>query len=235
MLELLRESLLVYNFFFTGLLILTLLYWLLLIVGMVDVDLFSPEIDVDLDVDIDADVDLDVDVDADADVDVDADSPHAKAGIGAQVLRFFNIGEVPFMVVFSIIIFITWPLSILANYYFNSGGSVTLGFLFAGIAFCTSLIPAKYASFPFKIIFRRLESSTKHESLEGEAGVVRTAVIDSSYGQVEIVRDGSHVVLNAFPFYDDEPLSKGDRVLIINHDEERNKYGVTKIKPEDNL
>ena len=221
MLELLRESLLVYNFFFTGLLVLTLIYWLMLIVGMVDVDLFSP--------DVEAEFDLDVDVD------VDTEAPHAKPGVGAQILRFFNVGEVPFMVVFSIIIFTTWPLTVLANYYFNPGQSLTLGFLFAGIAFCGSLIPAKFVTFPFKILFRRLESSTKHESLDGSVGTVRTATVNASYGQVEVVRDGSHILLNAYPFHGDESLSKGDSILVIDYDKERKKYGVTKLKPEDNL
>ena len=229
MLELFRESLLVYNFLFTGLLVLTLIYWVMLILGMADIDMLSPEVDVDLD------VDLDVDVDADVDLDVDADSPHAKPGVGAEVLRFFNIGEVPFMVVFSIIIFISWPVSVLANYYLNPGQSVILGTLFAGLAFCGSLIPAKFVSVPFKLLFRRLEGSTKHESLDGSIGTVRTATINKSYGQVEVVRDGSHILLNAYPFHGDEVLSKGDSILVIDYDKELKKYGVTKLKPEDNL
>ena len=223
MLELLQESLLVYNFLFTGLLILTLIYWGMLVLGMADVDLFSPEVDVDLDVDLDVDVDI------------DAEAPHAKHGIGMEILRFFNVGEVPFMVVFSIIIFITWPLSVLSNYYLNPGNSLVLGFLFAGGSFLASLIPAKFGSYPFKLLFRKLESSTKHESLEGSVGIIRTSVVDRAYGQVEVVRDSSHIILNAFPFYDDEALTKGDRILIINYDEQQQKYGVTKIKPEDNL
>jgi hypothetical protein len=60
----------------------------------VDVD---HDIDVDHDVDVDHEVDVDHDVDADHDVDHDLDAGHGFA-VG-DVLRFLNVGRVPFMVV----------------------------------------------------------------------------------------------------------------------------------------
>ncbi|NRA28511.1 MAG: DUF1449 family protein [Opitutales bacterium] len=224
MLELLQDSLRVYNFLFTCLLGLTLFYWLMLIVGMVDLDLLSPDVDVD----------ADIDVDIDPDVDLDMDAP-SKPGAGIQILRFFNIGEVPFMVIFSIAIILSWAGSVVSNYYLNPWHSLLLGLLIAGCSFVISLIPTKLASYPFVLLFRRLESSSKHASLEGSIGTVRTAEISEKYGQIEVIDNGSHIILNAHPFHDTEPLKKGDRALVINYDKALKKYGVSKIKPEDKL
>ena len=82
--ELLEASISYVNFPFTVLLGLVLLYWITVIVGLLDLDLF----DVDLDVDADVDVDVDVDVDAGADV-------PGVGGAGIATLRFFHVGTVP--------------------------------------------------------------------------------------------------------------------------------------------
>ena len=83
------------NLIATILLIFVMIYWIIVILGVIDVDTL------DIDLDLDADVDLDVD----GDVEVSGD------GL-SSVLSFFNIGHMPLMIFLSFLAFPMWVLSL---------------------------------------------------------------------------------------------------------------------------
>ncbi len=81
MIELMQLAFYPINMVFTMLLISIVVYWLTVILGVLDTDLF----DMDLP-DMDADADMDADVDANLDT-----------GVAWGVLHWFYVGEVPIM------------------------------------------------------------------------------------------------------------------------------------------
>lgn len=70
------------NIILTFLLVFTLIYWLLMIIGLVDLESVDLDLDIDSDIDIDVDLDIDIDADVDVDLDVDTDVPQINASSG---------------------------------------------------------------------------------------------------------------------------------------------------------
>ena len=106
------------NVAFTVLLGLIGLYWMLFILGTVGLELFEFDLDLDLDTDLDVDANLSTDVDIDVDGDLDADLDSGSAWT-VSMLRFINLGEVPTMIVISVLVFAMWAINLLVNYYWN--------------------------------------------------------------------------------------------------------------------
>src|SRR5688500_13547879 len=88
------------NVVYTTLLIIVLIYWCIVILGLLDIDSF----------DLDADVGGDLDVDAGA-------AGHAG---GFSWLAFFNVGEVPIMFFASIVVLTMWVVSLQINLWLDS-------------------------------------------------------------------------------------------------------------------
>ena len=82
--EVLDASMAVVNLPYTVFLGLILLYWLAVIVGGLDLDLFNVEIDADVDVDTNMDT-----------------AVSGLGGVGLAVLQFFHVGTVPLMLLLS--------------------------------------------------------------------------------------------------------------------------------------
>ena len=99
---------------FTLLLIPVALYWILAMLGTLDLEF--------LHMDFDSDVDVDVDVDADVSPDVSADATHGPfMGVFQGALRMVNATDVPLMIVLSIMFLMAWMCAMLGNLWFNAG------------------------------------------------------------------------------------------------------------------
>ena len=92
------------NLPFTVLLGLIVLYWLLVALGALDVHLFS-------------------DVDGDLHHDMHHEADHDLAGF-TKVLHFVGIGDVPVMVIVSVLGLAMWLCSMLANFYLTDGSQL---------------------------------------------------------------------------------------------------------------
>lgn len=200
------------NLPFTVLLILVVVYWLSVIIGVLDVELF----------DFDLDIDMDADVDADADMDVGH-----SGGFLHTVLNLLNIGEVPFMVVISIAILAAWSISMMSNYYLNANMSLLIGtgLLIPNIAI--SLIIAGLVTRPLRALFATLEQEETHAKIVGRIGVVTTSEVTRTFGQVEIKTKGAPILVNVRTT-DDTILKKGDYAIVYDEDKERGVYYVEK-------
>jgi hypothetical protein len=131
MLELLKTAITGFNIIPTTLLVLVVIYWLTVIIGAIDFHHFH--------------IDLDTDADADAGI---SDGPfHA-------LLAFLKVGNLPFMLVFSIIILIFWVFSMLAHLLPIKTGGVLSGVLFIPEIIASVLIT--------KVVYY---SSQKHYSI----------------------------------------------------------------------
>jgi len=243
--ELIHVSFLPVNVVFTVLLLLLILYWIMVILGGLDVNLFDIDLgdadiggNVDVDVDIGADADVGVDMDADADVDIGGDADvdahagvdGADAGALRSVLHFFYVGEVPVMILVSIFILSCWTISVIANYYLNPGGSLILGLpIFAGNVFVSAFI-CKVFAMPLKRLFEAFDKDANApREVMGRICIVTTTTVSKKMGQAEVRTKGAPLLLNVVSD-SDHVFKKGDEGVITGKDK---KTGVYTIAPVD--
>ncbi len=195
---------------------LTTLYWLVVILGAVGID--------SLDFDFDADTGLDTDLD------LDTDTPHGmlQAGIGASILRFFHIGTVPVLVLWSVFILAFWMVGVLSYPLIGKwGGLLQLAALVPMVI--GSLLLTKVLTLPLKALFARMKEQEEAEQkldLIGRRGTVVSLTVTHRLGQVEIPTNGAPLRLNVRTSDDRTMLSKGDEAVVIGQDAKSNVYVV---------
>ena len=184
----------------TALLVFVLLYWLTVIVGLLDV----------------SSLDLDIEVEADTD--------HLSADWLNGALAFFNLGRIPLMVFLSFVALPFWAGSILANYY-TGNTSFLLGLIFLLPLFIGSLLLAKFLTLPFVKLFAVLEKD--HGMGAVVIGKVCTILLPATaekLGQAAVRIDGAPLMLNVKAASAAAELRKGDTALVIDFDAQRQVY-----------
>lgn len=201
------------NLPYTALLCLILVYWVTVILGVLDFDF--------LDVEVEAEVDMDIDIDADTDVQV---------GVGgfAGFLTFLHIGKVPFMLFMSILAISLWVTAmIISALILPAGGVYFLTWLLPILI--TGLAMTKILTYPFKRVHSKLNQlATRSRDLIGKTCTIVTGAGPSGYGQAEITHDSQHFLLTVFAD-GDHNLQKGTPSLIIGYDSEKEAYEVSSL------
>ncbi len=206
---------------YTALFGLALLYWAMVIIGLLDLDMF------DFDLDFEVDVDLDVDVDVDVDVDADVDAPASSPGFLVTVLSALGIGKVPFMIIYTAVIFIAWVIAYM-------GASMLLPFLGnPGWAQALVLAGAFLCALPLSTIFTRplkdvFEVTVKDsgEKLVGQSVIIQTSTVDSKFGTAIMDDGAAGLRINVRCDVENNGLKKGSEALIIGFDDDKNHYHV---------
>ncbi|WP_324670586.1 hypothetical protein [Hymenobacter sp. GOD-10R] len=211
MTELLRAAVLPPNLFPTGLLVFILLYWLTVIIGLLDFKSL------------------------DLDTSHDFDGPHhehaipSAAGMSVSwlnhVLGFFNLGRVPLMVFLSFVALPLWVGSILLNYFLGNAALLP-GLLLLVPLLAGSLLVAKVLTTPFVRLFSALEKN--HDTGAQPLGKVCTVLLPTTrerLGQASVkLLSGAPLVLNVRAVSAASELHKGDSALVIDYDAERRCY-----------
>lgn len=205
MMELFQESIRPINFPVSCLLVVMTLYWLMVIVGGLDIEL----------------LDLSHDVDVSHDVEVDANG-HAPFGMIGQLL---HLGEAPVTIVISILITIMWGFSVIGNFYLNKGDSYLLGAgLFAG-NMVVSTILTSIVVLPIAAGFRKLQGTEAKKDVVGDTCRVISTKVDPESGQAEVtIKDGAPIAINART--NSEVLQKGQQAVVVR----KNDNGTYLIK-----
>jgi hypothetical protein len=166
MTELLSASLFGFNLLPTLLLSVIALYWITLILGVVDLD----SLDIDLDTDIDAD------------------------GAFHGILVFFNLGEVPLMLFISLVFLSMWMIAtstkILIDYSVSMSGILIIP------EFIVSSLIVRSALLPFKKLFKSLKVSTTEVPVLENKCILLTDCKTGRIGQAEIITGGASVLIN---------------------------------------
>ena len=190
--------------------------------------------------DHDVDHDHDVDVDGgDADADADADGDHGSGGDGhagmGEVLAFFGIGRVPFMVVWVTLFLFTGFVGLFVNrvVYANHGGLGVGAFLLVLLgALVIGLIAVRlFARLAAKLVDVGGKGSTTKHELAGKQGVVASATLDASFGEVRVHDGTSEQIVHARLGKGEAELARGARVVLIEYDAEKGYFWVT-VSPE---
>jgi hypothetical protein len=200
MTDLLRAAVLPPNLPATGLLVFVLLYWLTVIVGLLD---FKT-----------------VDLQVDAHDGAHLYGPDSEWLNGA--LAFFNLGRIPVMVFVSFVALPLWVGSILANYY-TGNTALLLGLLYLLPLFVGSIFLAKFLTLPFVKLFTALEKD--HDGGAVALGKVCTVLLPATaehLGQASVRIDGAPLMLNVRAL--GGPIGKGETALVIDYDAQRRCY-----------
>jgi len=199
--ELLNAAVSPANFIITALAVFLVIYWITVIIGLFDIDLF----------------DFDIDLDADAEID----------GVSVtwlnSVLAFFNLGQVPVMIFFTFLIIPAWAISLIVNDFlginsFIIGLPILLGALFV------SLFIAKILTTPFIKVFGKLSASdTQSEVLIGKVCTVTITASTKKTGQATVQSSGAPYLLNV-RVAGGNSMKKGDSGLVLEHLNDQNVY-----------
>jgi len=201
------------NCLFTVLLISIVLYWVTVILGVLDTDLFDVELpDPGLEIDVDADVDLDADADLDT-------------GIVWGVAHWFYVGEVPVMVLVSILILSLWTLNMLGNYYFNPEALWVRGLGILGVNFVISLCVVKGVGAPLRPLYAMFNKdyNAPKKVMGRICRVTTTEVTETKMGQVEVTTKGAPIVLNVRA-QAGHRFKRDDEAVIVGKDKQDNVY-----------
>jgi hypothetical protein len=223
--ELFSEAFRLVNLPFTILLILVVLYWLLVAIGA----LGGPAADADLDVHADAHLDHEVDIDTMHHHVEGHHSAHGQPDGGSwwgNTLKFVNLGDVPVMVVLSVLILSLWCFGIVANAYWT-GGSNLLALAFLVLNFVVSAFVTRYVTLPLKPVFRLLNKQYDEpvKIIGGHCRIV-TSEATPDFGQAEITTGGVPLLIHVRTL-NDAILRKGDLAVVVREDADRRVFFIT--------
>jgi hypothetical protein len=198
---------------YSTLLGIVIIYWLVGMLGIIDLDL-AP--DADLDVDLDTDV-------------------TASAGALTGLLLTFGLTGVPFTLVISIVLLISWLISIYAQIYvFSLLDTVWLyylvGILSAVVVFFISLPITAIVIRPLRGMFNSVETANS-DHLVGRDGTVATGKVTASFGQAKVLNEGAEILLDV-RCEPEHTLTMGDKVLLIEYCREKHSYIVAPLPKE---
>lgn len=229
--ELLVASLQFPTVVFTIALGIVLVYWLFVLIGALDIDLFGSDVDVDVSgaakgigdaltggakggaEALHAHAHADVG-DAGGDVDVDGDVD------GGGLWHVLGLGDVPVTISASLITVVAWSGSLLAMRYLGVSGWITVLVLIA--AFAIALPIAALLVRPLAPVFAIREGKTNADYV-GHTCTITTGRVDAGFGQATI-EDGGTVLDIAVRCEQPGALARGDKALIIEFDRDRQAY-----------
>ena len=218
--ELINAAFELVNLPYTILMIMVTGYWGLYMLGAVG----SEALDF-VGLDFDADVDVDTDVDADVDADV---STHGSGAGWTTFLRIMHIGELPVMLILSLLIFFMWIGALLTNSLLG----VTAIWL-AGLLFFPNLVIGlmltKAVLEPFVPYLKQVFDQTGDTiEIVGKICTITSLEATPEYGQAELPQKGAPLVLKVRT-RDGVTLRKGEEAIVYEQDTDANTYLVAKL------
>jgi len=230
MVEFLTAAFAPVNVLFTVLLLVLGLYWVLVILGALDIDVFH----IDLshggpDIHVDGDVDVGHDVGGHVDGHVDGVEP----GFGHSVLHFFYIGEVPTMLLVSIMVLSLWAFSMLGNHWLNPEGEGAMAVAIFFGNFAVSTLVLKFVALPLRTFYFILNKdyNAPGDVVGRVCRVVTTRVTMGKMGQAEVSTKGAPILLNVLA-RDEHVFKRGEEALVVERDSAKGTYRIAPVDME---
>jgi len=230
--ELLAASLEFPTVVFTIVLGIVLVYWLFVLLGALDIDLFGGDVDVDVSGAAKGIGDVltggakggaeafhaDAGGDAHAGGDADADGGGVWHGLG--------LGDVPVTISVSLIVMTSWCASLLAMHYV-AGGAGWQRLVVLVVAIIIALPIAALLVRPLAPVFAVQEGKTNADYV-GHTCTISTGSVDDNFGQAT-VEDGGTVLVIQVRCGERGKFARGDKALIIDFDQARQAYVVEPV------
>jgi hypothetical protein len=173
-------------------------------------------------------------IDLDVDIDIDADGSSFSLGDG--FLNFLSVGQVPISIILTILFFIqaiigVWLNQLAINQFeIASSGSWQIWAMFFtnfGISFFIAVFIAGFLLKPIKPFFRDYGVARTANSLVGNVAIVSSLQVTRKFGSATFKLDGGdRVDLSIRTAEKDSVFVKGQEVVIVDFDKEKNLYFV---------
>lgn len=203
MLDFLLQTVRWVNLPYTLLVGVTGLYWIIVILGFLDIEVF--------------DIDLDLDFDADADFSF------------GGVFSMLNVGSLPFSIWLSIFIVQMWVYSVVANLLLDAVLPLPdLARFILGLALFAPLaaMMTKILTNPLKSAFEG-RASVKKDDFVGKECLITSSQVTATFGTAQLVLDGVPQLIDIRAKDDGDVFHKGETALIYRYDGERDVFYVT--------
>ena len=193
---------------FTFVLAVCVLYWLIAVLGLVDIDVLDIE-------------GLDVDFDTGSEV----SAPNALAG----VMLKFGLNGVPVTIILSFLSLFGWLLSYYSVHYLSPLIPQGLLYYVFGLlvligAFWIAVLLTAIIIKLLRPFFKKVEQQTIKRVL-GQTAVVRSSKVTDSFGEAFLSDGGAGLILKVRSS-DDQTFAKGDKVVLLEYQETNNSYRV---------
>jgi hypothetical protein len=178
----------------------TAVYWLTVILGFLDIEVFDFDLDIDTDLEVDS------------------------------LLSFLNIGAVPFSIWLTIVAFQMWIYSLGFNVLFDSISIIHipewLRFFIVLLAFVPlAALITKFVTAPLSSMFE-IKTITKNEFV-GKICIVTSSQVNQQFGTAELRVRGTPQLLDVRAKSEDG-LKKDDQALIYEYNAEEDMFYVTR-------
>jgi hypothetical protein len=231
MTELLQLAFSPINVVFTVLLISVVLYWITVVLGIFDSDLFHVDLpDPGVHIDMDADMDFHVETDAGADFHAETNAD-LDTGVVWGLAHWFYVGEVPVMVLVSLFILSLWTGAMLGNYYFNPAGSWLRAFAVFNVNWVLGLVVVKLVAAPLRPLYAVMnrDFNAAPKVLGSQCRVITRQVTPNQLGQAEVATKGAPLILNVRA-QENREFKKDDVAVVVNKDKETGVYTIGPMK-----
>ncbi|OUS11844.1 DUF1449 domain-containing protein [Gammaproteobacteria bacterium 53_120_T64] len=202
--------------FFTFFLLITVLFWLVAVLGFVDIDI------------------LDFDsAGGSGALTVNQDGALSSPEVLAGLLLRFGLQGVPLTVIISLVSLVGWLLCYYAVHFFFgaiAGGLLRfiVGFIVLLVALYLAVIGTALLIKPLRPLFKSAQQGTA-KSMLGKTVLVRTSRVDRDFGEATLEDGGAGLVLK-IRADGENTFSKSERVVLLEYIEEKNVYRVISEK-----
>lgn len=188
--------------FYSGLLVLVVLYWLIAILGVVEIDSLDSEWDLDSDTNV---------------------------SFVATWLTKFRLDGIPLTITLSFIILVAWILCFLSVHFIYpmlpvGWIQIIMGFWVLVIAPVIAALAVSPFLQPLKPLFKK-EPVQNADSLLGQIVRVRSSVVNATFGEAEYKDGGAGLILK-IRASEPNSFTRGDRVILQEYDVDSNTYRV---------
>lgn len=197
---------------FTFFLIVTVLYWVVAVLGLVEIDI--------LDFDMPG---------ADDGIDINVDSDMSNPDVLAGIMLRFGLNGVPVTIIISFLSLFGWLVSYYTvHYLFGLVPDGVFRFL-VGIPviilalYIATLITA-FLIKPLRPLFKNAQQNTI-KYIIGQTAIVRTSRVDDKFGEATLEDGGAGLILKVRSF-GSKVYQKGDRVVLLEYLDDKNVYRV---------
>ncbi len=219
MIELLRESILPVNLPFTILLGAVALYWIVGLIGLVDLDGLDGGIDGGLDMG---------GGEGDGVDGIDGGSDHGDHSFAGAffngLLKAVGASDAPLIFVLSVFSVLLWGLNVGANHYFNPEMSNARASILLIPVLITGFVATRVMVIPLRPLMNMIRDDEKPVVIIGESGVVRSSTLDADFGEVSVETPENTLILRARISDEDATLKKGDPILVVSKDNDSDTY-----------
>lgn len=197
----------------TALLLLVLCYWCAVLIGAVGLDLFDVEIETEVSSDLDGGV----------------SHGENSGGTVISALKFFHLGEVPFMLLISVFTLCWWVATGIGAAYFAERFTGIWALIWIGPSFLVGLLMTKGLLLPTSRFFRALDGSRHAEiNLVGRTCAVTSSEVTDKFGLAQVEIDGPPIIIDVRA-ENGEVFRKGDFAQVVEFNEVTRTYLIRPI------